>query len=267
MNLNSKDIVFAEERKKRILSLLKENSKILVPDLCKHFDLSPATIRNDLRELANAGLLQRTHGGAIVLEQTSYELNTYQKVVKCMEEKRAIAKYAASLVRDGDSIALDTGTTSMELAKQLCGKSNLTVVLNDIDIARFLEDNSSFNIVLVGGTLRRNYHCLTGSMTVRDIQSFGVDKAFIATNGISAKSGLSTPDINIAEVKKALIDIALEVIVICDNSKLGSVAFAKFAPIKMVDLLITDNNADPDELKAISECGVNVKTVDISSDT
>ena len=263
MNPGSKDILFAEERKQKILELLKQNTKLFVPELCKIFDVSSATIRNDLRELSNAGLIQRTHGGALLLEQASYELDTSQKEIKNVNEKKALAQFAASLINDGDSIALDTGTTTMELAKQICQKNGLTIVLNDIEIARFLEDNSTANIVLAGGMLRRKFHCLIGNMAVRDLQSFQVDKAFMATNGISAKNGLSTPDMNVAEIKKTIMEISHEVIVITDSSKLGGISFARFAPITKINRLIMDSKGDPKELVAIRESGVEVNLVEV----
>ena len=265
MSNENDTVMFAEERKEKILQLLQEKNKILVPDLCKYFNLSPATIRNDLRELSSAGLLRRTHGGALLMEQTSHELTTSQKEVKNVAEKKAIAAYAASLIEDGDSIALDTGTTMMELAKLICQKNNLTVITNDLDIASYLENNSSIHIVLAGGAIRRGFHCCVGSITVRDILGFGVDKAFMAANGISGKTGLSTPDLNQAEVKKAMIGIALTTIAVIDSSKLGNVSFVNFAPIDSINRLIIDNKGDQDEIRLIADKGVNVVQIPVDS--
>jgi DeoR family fructose operon transcriptional repressor len=255
-------VMFAEERKQKILDMLREHSKILVPELCKTFGMSPATIRNDLRELDEAGLLKRTHGGAIANEQVLYELFTQQKIVKNIAEKSAIARYAAGLIREGDCIALDTGTTTLELAKLICSIKNLTVVLNDIDIARYLEENSDIHVVMAGGSLRRGFHCVTGTLTVQDIRCFNVDKAFIATNGITT-NGISTPDISQAEVKRAMIEIAGQVIVLADSTKLGRELFVNVCRIHSIDLLIIDNNGNQNEIQSLLEKGLELVEVSL----
>ena len=140
MKPQSEHPLFAEERKGQILELLRQKSKLLVPELCDYFDVSPATIRNDLRDLENERKLKRTHGGAISLEKTSFELDSRHKEIRNMEQKRQIAACAAKLIEDGDTIILDTGTTTLELAKCLSGKRDLTIVLNDIEIASLLRN-------------------------------------------------------------------------------------------------------------------------------
>lgn len=190
MEKQNKSPLFAEERKQKILDLLKEKSKLMVPELCSEFGVSPATIRNDLRELENAGLLKRTHGGAIKVSKTSFELNSYQKKVTNLNEKKAIARIAINYVEDGDTIALDTGTTTLELARLLSSRKNITVVLNDIEIAAYLENEQNIDVILIGGSLRKGFHCTVGPIAVRSLQGLYVDKAFMATNGISVKAFL-----------------------------------------------------------------------------
>jgi len=258
-----KEFMFAEERKQAILSLLEENSKMTVQDLRDYFEVSAATIRNDLRELASAGLLTRTHGGALSITKTGFELNSYQKGVKNLAQKQVIAKKALEFVEDEDTIAIDTGTTTIEFAKLLSSKKNLTVIVNDIEIARCLEDESDAVIILVGGHVRRNFHCTVGPVAIRSLSGLNVDKAFMATNGLTSKCGLTTPDINQAEIKKAMIDIAEEVIVLCDGSKIGNTAFARVAPIEKVNRIITDETADSIELNNIILSGVTVDVVKI----
>lgn len=255
--------LFAEERKSRILELLNENSKLIVPDLCEYFSVSPATIRNDLRELENGGLLKRTHGGAILNTKTGYELNSYQKEVKNLTAKQAIARFAINLVEDGDTIAIDTGTTTLEFAKMLTAKKGITAVVNDIDIAKQLEENSDASIILIGGILRKKFHCTIGPIAQKALEGLSVDKAFIATNGISVKRGLTTPDLNQSEIKKAMINIASEVVVICDSSKIGNVAFSQVATLDKVDRLITDDGAEETELQELKALGIQVDVVKI----
>lgn len=258
---SKKELLFAEERKHAILELLAENSKMTVQDLRDYFDVSAATIRNDLRELANAGLLTRTHGGALSIDKTGFELNSYQKGVKNLAQKQAIARKALDYVEDGDTIAIDTGTTTLEFAKLLSSKKQLTIIVNDIEIARCLEDESDAVIILVGGHVRRNFHCTVGPVALKSLYGLNVDKAFMATNGLTVKRGLTTPDINQAEIKSAMMDIAMEVIVLCDGSKIGNTAFAKVHSIERVSRIITDLTADETEINNIISYGITVDLV------
>lgn len=248
--MEKKETMFAEERKNKILQMLHDNNKLRVPDLCSAFHVSPATIRNDLRELESCGLLKRTHGGALSNQKTRFELNSYQKEISQHAEKQAIARFAANLVEDGDTIAIDTGTTTLEFARLLGAKRDITVVTNDIQIAAQLEQSAGATVILIGGILRKGFHCAIGPAAVRMLGEFSVDKAFLATNGISLEKGLTTPDMNQAEIKKAMLQIAGEVIVLCDSSKFGSKAFVQVAPVSAVSRIVTDQNIDERDLKA-----------------
>jgi DeoR family transcriptional regulator, fructose operon transcriptional repressor len=263
MEKQKREPLFAEERKSKILDLLKQNAKLVVPDLCQYFFVSPATIRNDLRELENAGLLKRTHGGAINSEKTGYELNSYQKEIENLPEKKAIAKFAADMIEDGDTIALDTGTTTLELAKLLAGKKQITVVTNDLFIASYLEENSDANIILIGGSVRKNFHCTIGPIALKTFSGLSVDKVFVATNGITIQKGLTTPDINQAEIKKAMIRMASEIIVLCDSSKIGNHGFVQVCPIAAIHCLVTDGRIDERDLNELVSAGVTVHAVKI----
>jgi DeoR family fructose operon transcriptional repressor len=260
---SKKELLFAEERKQAILELLEENSKMTVQDLRDYFEVSAATIRNDLRELANAGLLTRTHGGALCILKAGFELNSYQKVVKNLPQKQAIAKKALDYIVDGDTIAIDTGTTTLEFAKLLSSKKHLTIIVNDIEIARCLEDETDAVIILVGGHVRRNFNCTVGPVAIKSLSGLNVDTAFMATNGLTVKRGLTTPDINQAEIKRAMIDIAAEVIVLCDGSKIGNTAFAQVSSIERVKRIITDDTADEAEINNIVSYGIQVDIVNI----
>jgi DeoR family transcriptional regulator, fructose operon transcriptional repressor len=259
--LEKKETVFAEERKNKILQLLNENKKLLVPELCDVFHVSPATIRNDLRELENCGLLQRTHGGALSNPKTRFELNSYQKEISQLTEKQLIARYSAGLVEDGDTIAIDTGTTTLEFAKMLGSKRDITVVTNDIQIASQLEQSANATVIFIGGILRKGFHCTVGPAAVRMLSEFSVDKAFMATNGISLEKGLTTPDMNQAEIKKAMIQIANEIIVLCDSSKFGNNAFVQVAPVSAISRIITDQNIDERDFKVFQSKDILVSIV------
>lgn len=232
--------MFAEERKNAIAEYIHKHRKSTVNELCNIFKVSPATIRNDLNELENAGLLKRTHGGAIPNIKANYELNSSQKKVEHIKEKEAIAVKALGYVDDGDTIAIDTGTTTLCFARLLVSKKNLTIVTNDIEIAGFLEENTEFDIVLIGGRLRRGFHCNVGPIALRCLEGLSVDKAFVASNSVSVKNGLTTPSIELAQIKENFVRFAEEVYLLCDSSKFGRASFVKFADISDIDTIITD---------------------------
>jgi DeoR family fructose operon transcriptional repressor len=248
--------MFAEERKNAIAEYINKNRKSTVNELCKIFKVSPATIRNDLNELENAGLLKRTHGGAIPNIKANYELNSNQKKVEHIKEKEAIAKKALAYVEDGDTIAIDTGTTTLCFARLLVSKKNLTIVTNDIEIAGFLEENSDFDIVLIGGRVRRGFHCSVGPIALKCMEGLRVDKAFIASNSVSVKNGITTPSIELAQIKTSLMSFAEEVYLLSDSSKFGRASFVKFADITDIDTIITDKGLPDLQIKELEQLDV-----------
>ena len=253
--------LFAEERRGEILRLLGERSKLILPELCNYFNVSPATIRNDLRDLERAGRLKRTHGGAIPANKAAFELTSRVKEVECIEEKVRIAAHAETLIEDGDTILLDTGTTTMELAKLLTSKSDLTIVTNDVKIALFLEAHTDASIFLLGGMLRRDFHSTTGLAVVSQVRSLNVDKAFMAANGLSAEKGFTTPSMELANVKTAMIPTATTVVFLVDSRKFGRVSFAHFADLRDADMLITDSGADELFIKELQAKFVDIDII------
>jgi len=253
--------VFAEERKSMIVDHINENVKATVAELSEMFGVSSATIRNDLRDLEEARLIKRTHGGAISNKSANFELNSYEKAVERVEHKRAIARAALEYVSEGDTIALDTGTTTYELAKLLTKYKNITVVTNDLQIAFYLEQNSQAQIIMAGGRIRRNFHCTTGDRAIDTIADLNVDKIFLAANGISVKKGVTTPNLDMAEVKKTMIRMADKIILLTDSTKLDRSAFVKFADFDDVNVLITDDEADPDYLEEFRKKEIKVIAV------
>ena len=193
MNKKPEENIFAEERKHMIVELINKQVKTTVAELCEKFSVSPATIRNDLRELEFAGLLKRTHGGAISNKKASYELNSYQKEIENVDKKVMIGKAAAKYIQDGDIIAIDTGTTTFEFVKLIPSRANITVVTNDLQIATYLEEQSDVGVIMTGGTVRRNFHSTTGPIALGALKGLNVDRSFIAANGATPDRGITTP--------------------------------------------------------------------------
>ncbi len=253
--------LLALERREEIIRLLQAKSKILVPELCQRFGVSPATVRADLRSLAGEGRLRRAHGGAIPTEKAGFEPNSRSKAVERVAEKRRIARRAAEMIEDGDIIILDSGTTTLELAKLLAGRSGLTVVTNDLAIASVLEEASGLNLVLIGGEVRRGFHCTVGPMAVEGMVRLNVDKAFLASNAFSWQGGFTTPNLEHAEVKRAMVSAASERIMLMDSSKYGKRAFVNFAALADIEILLTDAGLGAEAVKEIRAGNENLEVI------
>jgi len=232
-------VLFAEERKRKLVEYINGNRRVTVPQLCQGFSVSSATIRNDLRELDEVGLITRTHGGAIKKSRTGHE-STIENRDSGNQEKKIIARIALDCIDDGDTIILDTGTTTMALAQLLGKKKNITVITNDLNIASVLETIDTLEVMVVGGILRKGFHCTVDHGIASLLNSISVDKAVMGANSFSLERGASTPDIAQAGIKQQMISIASKVIVLCDHSKLETNSLISFASVDDIDLLVTD---------------------------
>lgn len=249
--------LFAEERKARILRLVREKRKVTVSELAKRFNVTGATVRTDLRELEQAGRLTRAHGGAIERTKTGFEPRFADRQSN-LSGKQRIAREALDLIDDGDTILLDTGTTTLELARLLGAKRRLTVVTNDLLIALGLEEADSVQTIFMGGMIRPGFHCSVGTRGHDVLSGLTVDKAFLGVNGLTLEKGATTPDIQQAETKKAMIAIAGKVVLLCDHTKLGRVSLVQFATIEQLDTVVMDEINDYG--KPMAEAGLDVIT-------
>lgn len=260
---DKKPAVFAEERRQQILQILKKNQKIIVPELCNYFGASASTIRNDLRYLQEAKLITRTHGGAISNTKVSLEPLPSAKETQMHRQKIAIAKAAAAMVDDGDVIAITTGTTTLEFAKELLSKKKLIVVLNDIRIASFLEANSDFTLFMLGGIIRKGFYYV--NTTGNPLPNISIDKMFFSCNSLNATVGATVPDFQLASNISTIMKLASEKILLCDSSKVGSVTFAQIAPIGAISTIIIDSDidsADLRELQSQDACNIVIAPLD-----
>ena len=227
------------ERKEEIISEIKQKKRVRVNELAQRLQVTEVTIRRDLQELESLGVLIRTHGGAVLNEHIRKEPSVAEKSSVYNEEKSAIGKMAASLIKPGDTIALDAGTTTVEIAK-LIAVPDLTVVTNSISIAAEIGRREDIEIILTGGTLRWNTQALVGALCDETLSNLRVDKVFFGTNGITIKQGATTPNLLEAQSKRLLVEIATQVIVVCDSSKFGKISFAKIVDIDQIDIAVTD---------------------------
>lgn len=257
MNMSISDRMFGEERRLKIAEIISKDKSISVSELSKLFNVSESTIRRDLHVLEEKGFIQRTHGGAILKTGTHYEPAFFEKEEVELEAKRKIGKIAASLIEEGDTILLDSGTTTLEIARNL-KNMRLTVVTNSPLIAIELSKYEDIELIVTGGIQRWRTKALVGPIAEMVIKQFKVDKAFIGTNAISFEDGLMTPDLIEANTKKAMIEVASEVYVVADHTKFGKKSFVKFADLKDITAIITDDEIDYEVVKKYEQANVEI---------
>jgi DeoR family transcriptional regulator, aga operon transcriptional repressor len=247
------------ERLAVILEELSVVGSVGVTDLCERLRVSAATVRRDLERLEEQHLLTRTHGGAVA-QMVTYELPLRYRSARRQEQKRRIGQEAAQRVRDGAVIGLTGGTTTTEVARAIAHRP-LTVVTNALNIASELAIRPNIKLVVTGGIARSETYELVGHIADRTLRDLHLDIVFVGADGITLATGLTTHHEVEAHTDRAVMDTAATVIVVADGSKLGRVAFVEIAPIAAVHELVTDDEADADEVKLIAETGVIVTIV------
>lgn len=252
--------MYAEERQQAIASLVIANGRASVTELAQAYDVTTETVRRDLAALDKAGVLRRVHGGAVPARALHLvEAGVGERETTRAEHKEAIAAAAADLLPpSGSTILLDAGTTTARIAAVLPTDRELVVVTNSVPIAARVAALPSVSLHLLGGRVRGITQAAVGEETLRVLDTLRVDMAFIGTNGISVRHGLSTPDSDEAAVKRAMVGSANYVVAVADSSKVGQEQFVSFAAVSSVDTLITDAEiADADRLR-FTEQGVEV---------
>jgi DeoR family transcriptional regulator of aga operon len=249
------------ERQQYILSLLQQNGRVLVSELSESLGISSITIRKDLDRLELQGLVQRTHGGALsphgsmIADPTLQEKSQHQ-----VKEKQRIASAAAGMVREGQCVLLDSGTTVMMIAKALRQFSNLTIVTNAVNIAIELSD-TGFEIVLVGGALRKNSFSLVGPLAEDVLQQIHADILFLGVDGFDTRVGITTPNMLESRVNRAMVRASRKVVAVCDSTKFSRSSMAVIMPTSAVQTVITDDQIGTSDLDALKSAGIEVITV------
>ena len=254
--------MWQDERQRAILEMIAKNGRVTISEICKAFNISEMTARRDLRELDRQGSLRRVHGGAISSLGRSYEPPYAMRSTQAVEAKQTIGSKAAEMVLDGDSIALDVGTTTMEVARALPGKRNLTIITASLSIASFIAANFSLGVdvrlIVTGGIVRPREFSMIGHLAENAYQDFHVDKAFIGVGGLSLEAGLTEYNLEDALVKRLMIASAREKIVVAEGAKFGRTTLARISPLSAVQTIITDKSAPKEIVLEFIRQGVNV---------
>lgn len=251
--------MFAEERYQVILQMLEEESRVKVNQLTQHFGVSESTIRRDLQDMEEKGMLTRTHGGAVKNPDADAEPTFQQKEDIHQGEKARIGKIAAGLVRDGESILIDSGTTTLELAKNIQAK-NIIAITNSVDVAQILSEKEQVEVILTGGSFRNNTRSMVGPICDQTLRQFRPDKVFLGMNGIALKDGLTTPNLLEATTKSVMLQSAKKAYVLADPSKFGKVNLSVVGSVKDISAVITTSTLGDEIMKAYKEYGIKLIT-------
>jgi DeoR family transcriptional regulator of aga operon len=253
-------------RTERILRELRQTGSISVEQICALLNVSVATVRRDLQELADKGLLRRTHGGAVSIEPLFYEpfrhdSSFQEQIERHAEEKRRIALVAADMVQDGETIALTAGTTTTEVVRNIRNRRGVTVVTSTINVAMELTKRQDLEVFVTGGFLRGDWFSLVGPAAGHAMRQINVDKVFLGVNGIDAQRGLSSANSGEAAINRIMVDQAQQRIVVADRSKLGATATYRFCGANEIQVLITDRDAGDALIQPFEKLGIEVKRV------
>lgn len=251
-----------DERRQIILEMLNSKGKIKVFDLSRHFEISEVTIRSDLDELEKQGLLERVHGGAVSTYRNYFGMDFLDRMSANKEEKQRIASITASMISNGDTIILGSGTTPIYVARELKDHRDLTVLTNSVVAGQelsLLKGVSS--VILLGGNINPRYQFTYGDDAITQLLRYKADKLIISSDGISKEFGLTTYHHFEAEMNRQMIKRVNKTIVVADFTKIGRASFAHIESIEKIDILITNASADKDETDLIRESGAEVELV------
>lgn len=233
-------MLLPNQRREKIIDLLKEDGSAKVVNLARLFKVTEVTIRQDLEKLEAEGLIIKEHGGAFLKNAFDSARGLALMNQENLDKKALIAKKCLEFIEVGDTIILDSGSTTTEIAKNLIGFKHLTVITNALNIAMMLGSEPGIELIVTGGEFKPPTLSLTGQKAADFFKGLNVQKLFLATAGISLKSGLTYPSISDLVVKKAMIDAAETIYLVADSTKIGQSSLASLGALSLIDSVITD---------------------------
>ncbi len=252
------DFVPIPERQKQILSLLAKQGRLSVSEIVKQFSISEATARRDAGLLASQGKAQRVHGGIIAIDQAPPELPILQRTSEETEEKLRIGRVAAELVCENETVFIGSGTTALEVARNLRRRKSLTVITNSLPVLNMLAGDKDITVISLGGMLRDSELSFIGHIAEEALAEIRVDKVIMGTRGLSYEHGLTNDYLPETLTDRAILKIGRELIIVADYTKINRVSTALLAPLKSIHTLVTDSKADKKFIQAVKKQGIAV---------
>jgi len=248
------------ERQQLLLKHLAGRQRISVAEICTQFSVSEATARRDLEQLAGQGLIQRVHGGAIVIRRASPELPILQRSQEQPEEKSRVGRAAAALIADGETVFLGSGTTVLEVAKNLRQRHNLTVITNSLPVVNALAGLAEITVVVMGGILRDSELSFIGHITEAALAEVRADKVVMGTRALHLEHGLTNDYLPETLTDRAILRGGREIIIVADHTKIGSISAVFLAPLSSIHRVVTGQEADAELIRLLQEKGIQVIT-------
>ncbi|WP_321473834.1 DeoR/GlpR family DNA-binding transcription regulator [uncultured Paludibaculum sp.] len=252
--------LLVEERRRKILDMVNEAGRVTAAEIVRRFGVSAVTARTDLNDLAESGSLVRSHGGAVSPQEPTRDYPVSLKAILHHEEKVRIGQAAARLVRRDETVILDNGTTTLEIARHLKARrvQGITVITNALNIASELADCPGMTLIMVGGLLRQISCSFVGPQAEAMLTQLHADRLFLAVDGFELETGPSTPDVLEAHLNECMMSAARETTVVADHSKLGRRSVYRIGTVDRVQRLITDAKAQPEFLESMRRLGIEV---------
>jgi len=252
------DGMMAEERRTQILQTVRSAGRVKVNELASRFSTSAVTIRNDLNELHQRGLVLRSHGGAVLPDTILRESPVHERLKTHSGEKQRIGAMAATLINDGETIILDSGTTTLEIARQIKKKQGLQIITNGVNIAAELLDARGAEVFIVGGTVRGESASISGHFTEEMFDQFSADKLFLSGAGCDLDFGVSGANLEETMVNRAMLRISREIILVADASKFSKRSMTRIALFSEIDIVISDTSLDQEIQEKLRSLGCNL---------
>jgi DeoR family transcriptional regulator of aga operon len=260
-NVPENSQMLIDERRQHILALVQNQGRVLVGELSRMLGISQITIRKDLEYLQSRGLVQRSHGGALRIQSnTLFDPTLQEKQKQHSEEKQRIAEAAAKMVQEGQCVMLDSGTTTSAVARALTRFSQLTLITNAVNIAAELT-TTPFEVILIGGSLRRNSFSLVGPLAEDALNEMHADILFLGVDGFDVETGITTPNFLESRVNRAMVKASRRVVVVCDSTKFNRRSLSRIVPTSAIHTVITDGNIPRDVEAALRDQNVELVLV------
>ncbi len=252
------DFVPIPERQKQILTMLAKQGRLSVAEIVRRFSISEATARRDLALLASRGKAQRVHGGILAVDQAPPELPILERTSEQSDEKARIGRVAAGLIAERDTVFIGSGTTALEVARNLRGRKNLTVTTNSLPVLNMLAGDKEIDVITLGGMLRGSELSFIGHVTEQALAEIRADKVIMGTRGLSLEHGLTNDYLQETLTDRAILKSGREVIIVADYTKINRVSTALLAPLTSIHTLVTDSRADKKFIQAVKKQGITV---------
>jgi DeoR/GlpR family transcriptional regulator of sugar metabolism len=251
-----KDAISSTERLSRILQLIENSKQVTVDLICQEFAVSAATARRDLEFLSKQGSIKRVYGGAIAMHKTPPESPVFQRMNNLSDYKRRIGIATASIIQPGETLFLGSGTTVLEVAKNIKNIGDLTVITNSLLVINELVNCKDISVVDLGGVVRHSEFSMIGSITETALLGLYADKVIIGIQGIDFEQGLSNRYLPETMTDRKILKMGKKIIIVADHTKCGVISTSQVAPISIINTLVTDKEAPQDFVKKLEERGI-----------